>query len=129
MTKFKRRTELPDSIAQNVVGENFRTPSVSDIRLLARSRTEAAINVLVMIMFRETAHAFARVAAAKELLDRGWGKPVQPLATDQGPLELIHRIERVIVHPDHSSTPIRQIENAPTLEAPPIASRAEELRR
>ncbi|UPK38483.1 hypothetical protein IVB18_15295 [Bradyrhizobium sp. 186] len=43
------------------------------------------------------------MAAANAILDRGWGKPVQPLATDKAPRELLHRIERVIVHPDDPS--------------------------
>jgi hypothetical protein len=43
------------------------------------------------------------VAAANAILDRGWGKPVQPLATDARPRELLQRIERIIVHPDHPS--------------------------
>jgi hypothetical protein len=64
MNKLKRRTELYLSVAQHVVGEGFRTPSLADIESLARAKTEAAINVLAAIMFRETANAFARVAAA-----------------------------------------------------------------
>jgi hypothetical protein len=43
----------------------------------------------------------ARVAAANSILDRGWGKPAQPHDGDGdgGAIELIHRIERVIVDP------------------------------
>jgi hypothetical protein len=63
-------------------------------------------------MLRETANAFARVAAANAILDRGWGRPVQPLATDQGPIELLTRIERVIVHPDNPSQVVNQVERA-----------------
>ena len=40
----------------------------------------------------------ARVTAANAILDRGWGKATQPLEHgNDGALELIHRIERVIV--------------------------------
>jgi hypothetical protein len=36
--------------------------------------------------------------AANSILDRGWGKPAQPIENgDDGAFELIHRIERVIV--------------------------------
>ena len=42
----------------------------------------------------------ARVAAANALLDRGWGKPTQAIGNDESALDLIHRIERVIVHPE-----------------------------
>jgi len=48
------------------------------------------------------ATAAARVSAANAILDRGWGKTTQPLEhSSDGALELIHRIERVIVHPQN----------------------------
>jgi hypothetical protein len=52
----------------------------TDIRSLARSHTESAINVLCRIMGSPKAPAAARVTAAQALLDRGWGKPTQILA-------------------------------------------------
>ena len=53
----------------------------------------------------EGCHPAARVSAANAILDRGWGKATQPLANgDDGALELIHRIERVIVHPENSDS-------------------------
>ena len=55
-----------------------KTPT--EIRSLARSHTEAAINVLAGIMNKTDAPESARVAAAEKLLDRGWGKAVQPMA-------------------------------------------------
>ncbi|MGD4018443.1 hypothetical protein QT609_22700, partial [Xanthomonas citri pv. citri] len=75
---------------------------------------------------RETANAFARVAAANAILDRGWGRPVQPLATDHGPMELLHRIERVIVHPDNPSPTVNQIEISELSQASQSISRQEE---
>ena len=49
----------------------------------------------------------ARVAAANAILDRGWGKAAQAIENgDGGALELIHRIERVIVHPENSDREI-----------------------
>ena len=57
-----------------------KTPT--DIRSLARSHTEAAINCLAGIMNKEGAPEAARVAAANSLLDRGWGKPTQPVSGD-----------------------------------------------
>jgi hypothetical protein len=71
-----------------------------EIRSLARSHTRTALRVLVGIMRSENATPAARVSAANAILDRGWGKPTQPLENSgEGALELIHRIERVIVHP------------------------------
>jgi hypothetical protein len=47
------------------------------VKALARERTVRAINVLTKIMESSKATDAARVAACKELLDRGWGKPGQ----------------------------------------------------
>lgn len=48
-----------------------------NIRSLARSYTEAAIQTLGGIMGQTAAPPSARVAAAVALMDRGWGKPAQ----------------------------------------------------
>ncbi len=79
--------------------------TLTQIRSLARSHTKTAINVLVGIMRSKDATAAARVSAANAILDRGWGKATQPLeSSDDGALKLIHRIERVIVHPENSDS-------------------------
>jgi len=76
--------------------------TVTEIRSLARSHTRTAINVLVGVMRNKDSTAAARVSAANAILDRGWGKATQPLESgDDGALELIHRIERVIVYPEN----------------------------
>lgn len=76
--------------------------SLTEIRSLARSHTRTALNVLVGIMRSKDATAAARVSAANTILDRGWGKAPQAIQNgDDGALELIHRIERVIVHPEN----------------------------
>jgi len=76
-----------------------KTPT--EIKSLARSHTETALNTLVGIMNQSEAPAAARVAAANSLLDRGWGKPTQPISGDDDApaLNIITRIERVIVEP------------------------------
>jgi hypothetical protein len=51
----------------------------AEIRSLARSHTESALNVLVGVMGQTDAPPAARVAAANSILDRGWGKPVQAI--------------------------------------------------
>jgi len=77
--------------------------ALTEIRSLARSHTRTALNVLVGIMRSNDATAAARVAAANSILDRGWGKATQQIAGDpNGPIELVHRIERIIVHPENS---------------------------
>jgi hypothetical protein len=52
-----------------------RPKEVAEVKALARERTVRAINVLTKIMESSKATDAARVAACKELLDRGWGKP------------------------------------------------------
>lgn len=79
--------------------------AVTEIRSLARSHTRTALNVLVGVMRSKDATAAARVTAATAILDRGWGKASQAVQNgDSGALELIHRIERVIVHPENSDS-------------------------
>src|SRR5260370_33392733 len=76
--------------------------TVTEIRSLARSHTRTALNVLVGVMRNKDATPAARVSAANAILDRGWGKATQAIeGGDGGALELIHRIERVIVHPQN----------------------------
>jgi hypothetical protein len=76
--------------------------SVTEIRSLARSHTRTALNVLVGVMRNSKATAPARIAAANAILDRGWGKAPQAIQNGEGgALELIHRIERVIVDPEN----------------------------
>ena len=52
-----------------------------DVRSLARSHTEMAVNVLAGIAKASTSDA-ARVSAAVALLERGWGKPQADVAVD-----------------------------------------------
>ena len=79
--------------------------AVTEIRSLARSHTRTAIKVLVGVMNSKDATHTACLAAANAILDRGWGKPPQSLETaDKGAIELIHKIERIIVHPEDSDS-------------------------
>lgn len=73
--------------------------SLTEIRSLARSYTEMAIQSLAGIAQNGESES-ARVAAINALLDRGWGKPAQPISgDDENPLKIIQRIETVIVDP------------------------------
>ncbi len=74
--------------------------ALTEIRSIARSHTRTAVNVLVGVMRSSEATPAARVSAANAILDRGWGRAAQGIDNDEdGVLELIHRIERIIVHP------------------------------
>jgi hypothetical protein len=84
---------------------NDMPKTLTEIRSLARSHTRTAINVLVRVMRSEDATHAARVSAANAILDRGWGKAAQALENSDGSaLELIHKIERVIVHPENTDS-------------------------
>jgi hypothetical protein len=79
--------------------------SRTEIRSLARTHTRTAVSVLIRVMRSKDATAAARVSAANAILDRGWGKATQPVESgDRGPLELVRRIERVIVHPENAES-------------------------
>jgi hypothetical protein len=81
------------------------TKSLTEIRSLARSHSRTALNVLVGVMRSKDATAAAKVSAANAILDRGWGRAAQAIQNgDDGAFELIHRIERVIVHPANSDS-------------------------
>ena len=77
--------------------------TLTEIRSLARSHSRTAVRVLVGIMRSDDATPAVRLSAANAILDRGWGKTAQPIENgEDGVLELIHRIERIIVHPEKS---------------------------
>ncbi|MGN8092819.1 DUF5681 domain-containing protein [Methylobacterium sp. 22177] len=58
-----------------------RPKASARVRDAAREHTEAAIQVLVEIAMGGESEA-ARVAAANAILDRGYGKPTQPIDGD-----------------------------------------------
>ena len=59
-----------------------RPAVLTDVRNLARQHTPAAVAKLAHIMEKGKSEQ-ACIAAASALLDRGWGKPTQPLSGDK----------------------------------------------
>ncbi len=57
-----------------------RPKVLGDVQELAREQSPHAINTLAEIMSNEKTPPAARVAAANALLDRGYGKPTQPIS-------------------------------------------------
>jgi hypothetical protein len=55
----------------------------ADLRSLARAHTELSVQTLAGIARNSTSDQ-ARVSAAQALLDRGWGKALQPHVSDDG---------------------------------------------
>ena len=58
-----------------------RPAVLTDVRNLARQHTPAAVAKLAHIMEKGKSEQ-ACIAAASALLDRGWGRPTQPIAGD-----------------------------------------------
>jgi hypothetical protein len=52
----------------------------ADVRDACRSKTQEAVVALYDVLMRKGSGPMARVAAAKEILDRGWGKAPQAIA-------------------------------------------------
>ena len=85
-----------------VGGRQKGTPNKAtlDIKALAQEHGPELLGILVSLARDdETPHA-ARVAASKEVLDRGYGKPSQVLGSDpENPLpEMPNRVEHVYIN-------------------------------
>lgn len=67
-----------------------RPKEMPEVRMKAREMTVEALGTLATIMRDDTAPPPARVTAAVAILDRGWGKPTQPIDGDGegGPIPL-----------------------------------------
>lgn len=74
------------------------------LREAAREYTDSALDVLATIMTTTTEPSSARVAAANAILDRGYGKPSQPVDGDGegGAIQLAHKINLIGVAPGDS---------------------------
>ena len=68
---------FPKGVSGNPGG---RPKVLGDVQELARQKSPEAITTLANIMHDEKAPSAARVAAANALLDRGYGKPTQPIS-------------------------------------------------
>lgn len=79
---------------------NKATASIRDI---AREYTTEAVEALVAVLRDET--GAARVSAAKEILDRGYGKASTVINGDEdgGAIAVTHRIELIGVRPGGDS--------------------------
>lgn len=65
---------------RNPTGENGRSLTAREVRNLAREKTPRMMQILEEIAEDEDAKPQARAAAANSLIDRGYGKAVQPVA-------------------------------------------------
>ena len=73
--------------------------ATAEIKALAQVHASVAIKELARLAVGAESEA-ARVAAIKELLDRGYGKSSQPLSGDaDNPVQIRNRIEFVVTDP------------------------------
>ena len=77
-----------------------RPKALVQVRELAREYTEEAIQKLVELM-RKADSDQAQILAANSLLDRGWGKPVQPVGRDPKGMPIIHEHRAVVLAEIH----------------------------
>jgi Family of unknown function (DUF5681) len=70
-----------------------RPKESDDVKALARQHGPAA--VLRLVEWMKSDNAKASVSASQALLDRGYGKPTQPIAGDaENPLTMMHEVGR-----------------------------------
>ena len=74
-----------------------------DLASLARTHTKTATNVVVGILRSNKASDQARLHAAEIIFDRGWGKPKQPIESNERK-QLLKEIRLVIVNKPEPKT-------------------------
>src|SRR5262245_39636215 len=89
------------------------------IASLARSYTETAIKTLAGIMMEPNCPPMARVAAAKVLLDRGWGKPREMPHRQSYANRTRPKVVNEIVHVYETREQIESNDQTPLLEINP----------
>ena len=89
------------------------------IATLARSYTRTAIKTLAGIMMEPNCPPMARVAAAKVLLDRGWGKPKEMHHSEVDDNRTLLKVVNEIVHVHETREQIELRDQTPLLELVP----------
>jgi|SRR6516225_341734 len=90
------------------------------IESLARSYTHTAIKTLAGIMMEQTSPPMARIAAAKVLLDRGWGRPSETHHIDVNGETSLLKVVNEIVHVHETREQIEFRDQTPLLELTPL---------
>jgi len=102
--------------------------NLGHIESLARSYTDTAIKTLAGIMMEPNCPPMARVAAAKVLLDRGWGKPKEMHHSEVDDNKTLLKVVNEIVHVHETREQIEFNDQTPLLEINPMVSKAGRLR-
>ena len=77
--------------------------ATKDIKEAARMHGPQALEVLSRILLAGESET-AQIAAAKEILDRAYGKSTQPIANEEGKTFALALIERRIVNADNRNS-------------------------
>jgi hypothetical protein len=80
------------------VAKKKKTIDEIDVRSLARAYTSMGVRQLAGIAENGTSEA-ARVSAIAQLLDRGWGRPAQPITGKDGQEDIQVVIRTIIEGP------------------------------
>jgi len=94
------RSQTGTFLPGNNANPTGRPAAIKVVRDLCRTHTEAAVaGLLYWAGQRGKKCAAASVAACRELLERGWGKSIQPIAGADGEsdLTIVHVIEQRII--------------------------------
>lgn len=68
----------------NPSGRPKLPPEIVELRDLAREHTRDAVEAIIGVMNDGGAPAGARISAASEVLDRGWGRATQSISGPDG---------------------------------------------
>src|SRR5215472_4169018 len=93
--------------------------NLGHIESLARSYTDKAIKTLAGIMMEPNCPPMARVAAAKVLLDRGWGKASESHHIDINGETTLRKVVNEFVHVYETREQIEFKDQTPLLEINP----------
>lgn len=93
---------MPKGGARPGAGRKAGVPNkaTADIKAIARDHTAKAIKTLIKLVDREDSPA-TQLGAARELLDRAYGKPSQVVAGDADAPLIFQEIRRTLVRPGH----------------------------
>ncbi len=80
-----------------------RSKALRAVETAAKAHTDTALGTLVEICTDRAAPPSARVSAATALLDRGWGKPTQPIAGDENQPPMVPILNVMIAAPDNET--------------------------
>jgi hypothetical protein len=104
-------------MSRNQLVAQSRRKTLLDIESLARGHTRKAIRTVAGIMNDKTATPQARIAAARALLDRGWGTPhVSPPPEMQMPAQPVLKVVREFVHVTRAPEEIAKDQEPPPIE-------------